>query len=563
MKRTYLLAALCLLGSSAFAAPTGKVINEFYNSGVSPDGRFTISSVNEATIILDLVNETNWTYTSGTTGHYYTAGHGNCFTNNGRIVGSDEQDKAYFWENGTWTILPGADKNGQTFANAITPDGLRICGEMTGSLQADNEGTMLIPCIWNSTGNNTYSEPIVLPHPTTDFSDRAPQYITALWISDDGKTIVGQVRDYSGTMNYPILYTEGANGEWSYTLPGYDLINPDKVVLPEYPGEAPEAPEVTDYMTDAQKAAYEQAMTDWRNNGYNPDEYPEAGNYMDADKAAEYNAAVTEYNEKATAFNEALQKYFEVFYSIIDKSPQWEFNAMVMSPNGCHISTAAIVSDPEDMWAPSYYSLYTFNLTTGAMEIYPKELNLLPSQMFNNGALLASTPDAVMPGQSFFKENETAEFEHIYDYYLRTQPETAKWLEENMAHTVVDENGAEVKGYICSGFVRANADMTTIVGSCTNTWTYDPYFISYSLTGLLTGVDTIAPEVAGKVTAHRGGIINVTESVDNVAIYDFSGRKVFEVANPAGTIDTGLNAGMYILRATMADGNKTAQKVVF
>ncbi len=93
---------------------------------------------------------------------------------------------------------------------------------------------MSVPVLWIRGEDGNFGKPVELPYPTTDITGRVPQYVTAIALSDDGSTVLGQVRDYSGRIHYPIVYTNN-NGEWTYSLPAMSLVNPDNIELPKIP----------------------------------------------------------------------------------------------------------------------------------------------------------------------------------------------------------------------------------------------------------------------------------------------------------------------------------------
>ena len=134
---------------------------------------------------------------------------------------------AAYVKGGEWHLLPVPYPEHTNLAHGITPDGKVICGVVgNDDVSLDATNIMSLPAVWYLQDDGTYGEPVVLPHPEKDFTGRVPQYVSAISISDDGKTVVGQVRDYRGSMEEPIVYTCNDKGEWSYTLICPELINP-------------------------------------------------------------------------------------------------------------------------------------------------------------------------------------------------------------------------------------------------------------------------------------------------------------------------------------------------
>lgn len=565
MRKLLLLGTLCI-ATSSFATPfQGKMYDNMFIMGVSPDGRYVVSVVDEQTDILDLKENKVYTYSSAT-GTYYTPGHGNNFSQQGVMVGSDNSDIAGYWKDDVWKDLP-MTVDGQCYANAITPDGSRIAGEMTPE-ELVEDGTMLVPCYWDVNSDGTISDPVVLPYPDVDYSGRAPQYITALYISNDGKRIVGQVRDYAGVICYPITYVQDANGSWNYILPGYELINPDNVVLPENPGnDYPVAPEAADYMDADKKAMYEEDFQDWVDGGYQGDA-PDPADYMTSEQVAEYNAAVEAYNKEAEAFNEKITAYYEALDKIFATSPQFDFNNIAAAPDCLTFATTALLPDPDadpDAWFPEVlYQLYTFDVPAETYQKFDYNLNLSASQIMADGTILAHNQQ--VPAEAYILPAGKGDFMTLYNYYGQKEQQVASWMDENLRHTVDDYNtGGQIEA-MATGYVRCSDDMSVMAGSGYNVWDQTA---SYYYTYILQGIPAVSDGVEETMTAGAAiratsdGVLHLTGEFNSVEVYDLSGARVFRAETPAETVATGLARGIYVVKAAVADGTNLTLKVIF
>ena len=58
------------------------------------------------------------------------------------------------------------------------------------------------------------------------------------------------------------------------------------------------------------------------------------------------------------------------------------------------------------------------------------------------------------------------------------------------------------------------------------------------------------------------GIINITDGVDRVEVYDALGRKVQTLTNQSGVVQLDLPVGMYMIRTTMLSGDTMSNKIV-
>lgn len=145
-------------------------------------------------------------------------GIGNCVSNTGVIVGQDiggiDQHAAVVFD-GKPSIPLNLLNIGMSSLDGITPDGKRAVGYMTNQ----DGGVMFIPMYVTMNSAGYVSKPIALPYPERDVKGSEPQGVTAVWISDDGMTVAGIVTSGTGFYDYPIIFRQDENGDWSYTIP--------------------------------------------------------------------------------------------------------------------------------------------------------------------------------------------------------------------------------------------------------------------------------------------------------------------------------------------------------
>lgn len=55
----------------------------------------------------------------------------------------------------------------------------------------------------------------------------------------------------------------------------------------------------------------------------------------------------------------------------------------------------------------------------------------------------------------------------------------------------------------------------------------------------------------------KGGIIKVSANVEEVTVYDINGAILYKGAPQAGVIETGLESGVYVVKATGSNCGKT------
>lgn len=565
-----------MAAGSMAAAVTPSVINDFALQKVSPDGNFIASEYYGSVIIRNVLTTQEWAYYPDEENPNidYSIGHGNAFSNTGIMVGSINMNGGgTYWKDGQWNVIDPAANYEMAYTNAITKDGRIIVGEVSNTANQDGQmGYMLVPVMWeDADGDGSYEKETILPHPELDLFGRVPQYCTALACSADGSVIVGQVVDYGGQYHYPIMYTKDGSGQWQYSYPGIDLFNPNHLELPEDPGEFTlENPAPEDYMGEEQKAAYQAAIDAWIENGYEGD-YPDYHDYMTDEQKAAYEAAKADYDAQLAVWNEKYDAYSEVFNAIISDSPQYIFNAVRISANGKLMFNNA-EQPGESYWDPSTKYAMLFNLSDGSIKKFPATQNVSATEILGDGMMLGTNVAdffATAPSQGYIYKPGMDDFMLIQDYFKTADPAVYTWMEENMkvSYESIDEeyNPIVVSDVIVSGAPFCNDDATTI-----GLWVYPSFFweaeyesYTYLLTGLESGLNDILADKADKLVIKGAeGVITLSGAANDLTVYDLGGRLVYSAAAPAQQVKTGLGAGLYLVRATDANGNAVVAKVV-
>lgn len=564
MKKT-----LLLLGA-AFAATTAIAAEPVVYQGaaimqLSPNGRYGMSAYGDGNIeIFDFEKNERVTFTCSEDGGnpYYGSGLGNGISNDGIAVGSTTmQGNAAYYYNGEWkTLTTPANENLINSPNGITPDGSRICGNIGNAAFGLESSLMCIPAVWNRNADGTYGDYVLLPYPDKDMFGEAPQYVTAISISEDGKTIAGQLVDNRGFYTEPVIYTEGADGKWSYTMPIHDLYNPDHLELLPNPGEAPAAPDLESYMTADEIEAYNAALKAWQDEGtWDYSKYPNKEDYLSEEGKTRYKAAMEEYNVAYQAWMEKYEEYDNRVREILAASPNFVFNNVLLSADGKTLGGTQEAEDPDAIggWGPtpSIYTPTLINLETKELTKI-SSLGSLQATCLVDGGILATTglmSEAVVA--YVLKADGTGQ--PLYDYLCAKSPELASWCKKNLVHNV-EVYDAELDDYVVkemtlTGLPFATADMG-IITTCTQAvWEDWDFYTYYFNMAQLSGVDNIRASHPAVVKA-VGGIIYVEGDVESLEVYDLAGKLVRTVADPAQAVDPQLGHGTYIVKATCSDG---------
>lgn len=567
MKKSLLiLSSIALTGFAAYAV-TPELVPDTYAMGISPNGKWGSSNMYGMTSIVNL-----------TTGEVTNldeeveVGNGNNIANNGTVVLS-LYDQAYIYVNDECKEFDTdlSETYALVWLSGITPDATRIAGSYTPN---ENRGEMnTFPAVWDIDADGTPTKMTELPYPTVDFTGRMPQGCNALVISSDGKTIVGHLVDFSGMFVEPIIYTQGEDGEWSYSLPAEHLLNPDNIELPEDPGEYPESVDPKDYMSEEKATEYQEAMDEYYQT-WDEDIKPDPADYMTDEQIAAYNEAVDEYNEEAEAYNEKFYAFYEALDEINATATKFMYNGMMLSPDGKTVAAGAQLEEGEDfMTAKTYNYTVLINLETSEITKLPIDQSVYPIQVLNNGVLLGinSTAMGAAPPQAFIKLPENEDYIPFEDYIKDVDTEAYDWMIENLTKeielydmTTWEEYTTE---FLFTGTVWMSDDLKTVfAGIQTYYWENedpsDTGFCSYIISDALSSVSNVTVGKSDiKVSAKRGGIINIAGDATRVTVYDLTGREVFS-APAAASVATGLGNGAYIVKVDSAAGTKTA-KVVF
>lgn len=591
MKKILLFAALAFAWAGTMNAQAPKIVPNEAFAGLSPNGNYAVSIYYDYISIHDLATGQVYSYDEG-----YTSGSGNVISNTGIVVGATSDIQARYWKNGEWHEFESVADRTMSKADGITSDGTRIVGSVAPeNYGGDYEGLMMVPCYWDVNADGTPGEMQMLPYPATDLTGRVPQYVTAIRVSDNGKIIAGQVQDYSGFICQPIVYNQGDDGSWTYTLVADALFHPEGIELPEDPGEGPSTmPE--DFMTPEELAAYEQALDDWNNAGtWDWDTYPNMEDYMGAESLAAYQAALAEWeewNDKWTAFSMAFEE-------LCNAVPTFVFNNVLMPRDGhCYATTDSKESfDFETFTFTAEYTPYVFpnpdvEQPGGSVTLAPKKASVWNVAKIYSGAnviLSSITDDGVLLGQKPASMDNPVtiayiagpaqtraggQFVTLYDYIADTNPSLANWMKENMTHEYVAAYDWDTDTYItdeviATGIPFANADLSLIATAVENFWfdweneDPDTYVGAYGY--LLAPNYTLgvaAPTADGiSVKGQKGGILSFSGQVASAVVYDVAGAQVYAVEAPAATVATGLGAGVYVVKATAANGTTTTAKV--
>lgn len=519
MKKTLLTLACVLLGGMmAWAQQAAPAVGCIYEgvpfTGASANGKWLVSNVQTSVYIYDVDGKKMYEFVDENYVDAYLAGYGHSVTNDGMVVGmvqklvdpetyTSETNAAYF-KNGKWVILPQMSgvKAGMNAAHACTPDGRVICGALApdGVSLASTGQALLFPVVWTLGADNKYVCE-KLPRPEKDFTGRYPQYITAMDISDDGNTIVGQIRDYSGFYIVPILYTRGSNGQWSYQVLADNVVyDAEKFKnLPEWK-ESPDYPDPNSFISAEEQAAYDAAEAaywemynrcvnddaDWADLG----DYPNLEDFMSAEALQAYQAALSQYYADLAEW-EPISNAYDNALNQGTTGKCFVFNSIHLSNDGRYIladvSEPDPNADPNDWYPSSLYTNYVMDLSKDDKPIYVTQTNMVSTGILNNGTYIVAGPTGDMARSSYVATVGSETVTPIIDW-CRAQQKTAaaNYMDENLRFEVTNysydfETGTETQEVVGDSLITGTAMFTSdgehIVSWFSNPTTYQ--YVSY------------------------------------------------------------------------------------
>lgn len=517
-----------IIGLLAFAAATSaaafdnpSIVPDLQIHGFSPDKKACAGAIMNTAFIFDMNDLTHPKIFSesedGLVG--YSLGHGNFMSNSSALINRKEfGPSAWCWSpegsilNGRWrTVEAEFPLTGLSSANAVTPDGSRVCGNISGDSQfGEDNVTYAVPRIWEFDGT-TFTH-LDFKYPTTDYAGLAPQYITALAMSDNGNTIIGQIVSNNGFLCEYVVYKQEENGTWTYFKPFDDKVNPNKLVLPEYPGEGPAVPMAESYLTPSEKEAFDKAMQEYENG---QGEEPDAEDYLkDPDARAAYLAAIEKYNEWGKRF----EAYDNVDKQIIMQSISFCFNMGAISPNGRYFCASAVktFSNPDgstyDVFEPVLYDLEDMKQVKIPIEAPDQPgyaLSVRVTGVSDNGDVIGYERMSDIDFGYVLKAG-ASQWMPLENYIIERQPSMASWIEKNWRHTVEvlvdpEEEIYEYQDMIITGLPMVSRDFS-IVSTCAYTfWSDGPEELRNRYISYVLDLDREASSI-NEVSAGNGAI---------------------------------------------------------
>lgn len=481
--KKFLTLVMLTCGAMSYAQEVAEavVIHDATARKISPDGKW-VGCHGTSIVVYNVENNSSEIYPE------CSIGNGNAMSLDGTTVGLQYGNGAFM--KGGEIIVPEIFVNSDCGLNGITSDGTRVVGYAKNPLLKADDGDpydsgipVYLPFYCDVNEDGSVEKFNFLPVPEKDFLGETPMYFKGIWISDDGKTMLGVMIDSFGRFEDPILFKESENGEWTYSTPTREFFNPQHIELPENPWEkAPQEPNYRDYMTPLQYQAY---MDAWENYFLNGGPEVNPFDYMSDEMAQKY---IEDYEKYANYFDDhiaEINEYEKAYRELLTTSIY--FGEAAMDPQGAYFASNAVYYDEEGTNSSS--KIIIFNTQTGENQIIESQYpGLKVYQVLSDGTIIAYTGlftyDALQ-GYIYLPGEE--DFVPFSNYLASINPTYYDWLAE------VFPNG--------EGIVSLSQDMTVAAGGVDVLSAVDPsdfpdsIILSYVLPNLKTSASVESIEI--------------------------------------------------------------------
>lgn len=599
MKKSIIALAVVAAGAlnSVFADTPVVYPGEAINS-ISPNGEWMVSELDleRSMLIRHIPSGKIWTYIyNGLDGgtDYLMAMTGGV-SDDGTVVAVVGSVPSY-WRDGKWKAFPGST-GGVAILGAITPDGKTVAGSI--NRQGGVIGTS--PCIWRKTDDGSFSEPEFLPSPGRDILGGSAQFLNATALSDDGSVIGVSMRSGNGFFHIPYVYRRNDKGGWESLRLGYELMNPEGRNVsspgnyrgPSWPDyfsyiDPDRLEEFLDYCGPWSDELMAQGKKDWEVSLL---QLSMVMDFMTPEKKAKYEPILNSFLDAYMPWLEKQLEYEAFLQYLTLEGLNFEFNNVFVSPDGKYLFATAVKTILLDPGNPengvlTKYAPVRFDTATGEYELCSFDDNVLISSVAADYSILGweYDPDVYLYRQAYIYPQNSSECVSLPDFYRNEgNGEAYRWFEENLYQEVltgVSENGAYMYDDAWStGKPVATPDLSYI-GFAVSTlyWNVPPnpdaIFHSY----LLDTVNPFAEEgnsnednavesfgdAAISLTPLKGGALMLSGDVVSVSIYDIAGNLVYHADGPGSYLDTSLPAGVYVVSAVGASGERLTKKAIF
>lgn len=555
MKKTLLsaLAVCCFCAVPAQEAPVPFQSYEAVLTSVSSDGNWAAGStggigylVNAKTGKLTVYEQTGISYDIFSIA--------NCGIGGGAYTPTYEaQLPCYMTEEKGYVPLQIPEEADYGVCMGASDDGSLLVGNISVS---ETKGDVFLsytkPVVWYRNSSGEYDMCEELPFNRIGFDKRPTLGAWILGISGNGLRMYGRTMDGSGCIYLPVIWERSStdSNDWTYRELCTDYcFNKDKPV-PEYPQYWPTEPDVTQYYTEEELAAYNHALDLYKDSvanaswtipaderepypTYNPEQHKadffDTSTSEGVERYNKYADAYNKYEEETISYNDSIIAYNERFIEYVKIDERFYILDMCMSAGGKYMVTNTV------------YNTVMINPETEEVAVIDKTDGLFPMSVLDDGTVFLGQKAAIPPLNRvpyIYKDGAIKDFgdwvkersEKAYNELLENFPD--------MHLGIVGSNHPE--GLTFGGF-NQTVDYN-YVGWVMNLNAYD------DLTSGIADNKISEDDINISLNSEYGSIeIAGTDKAD-VRIYSVNGSCVYSAAGVSGRVSVpSLSHGTYIV----------------
>ena len=423
----------------------------------------------------------------------------NAISNDGVVAGSYAWQAALWGEGSDFELLPLPE--GLSEVEKASNDAVLISADGSQVVVAFNADAPKTYYVYTKNEDGGY-DMTKLPMPEKD-----PLYgMYAQWfgvrdMSVDGNTIVGFFLTDDGQRQLPMIW-RNVDGKWSYEFFGLDVCLNEGKTIPPYP--------------------YDEMRIGEEGEEYLPYEI---------------------WEEWTRAQYEAESGYY------------YQLRGLSLSGKGRYVALNMGILVPNETYGYVYAAAY--DLEKDTLVVFEEIQDATSLSVNDNGEVIVGTPAADSFRWSYVVSLDAPNAPQSLTEWVKTRTNGKINLADYMTYDLEEETTvAEGTAY----WAKEGAGLVTYMYDVYGTGAFESFFVLFDIESV--DCPTYNDSQISIYPNPTSGILNLSKSMTNVAIYDVIGREVYAQSVAEAAIDlSALQAGHYLLVATI-DGKRYSTKLL-
>ena len=423
----------------------------------------------------------------------------NAISNDGVVAGSYAWQAALWGEGSDFELLPLPE--GLSDVEKVSNDAVLISADGSQVVVAFNADAPKTYYVYTKNEDGGY-DMTKLPMPEKD-----PLYgMYAQWfgvrdMSVDGNTIVGFFLTDDGQRQLPMIW-RNVDGKWSYEFFGLDVCLNEGKTIPPYP--------------------YDEMRIGEEGEEYLPYEI---------------------WEEWTRAQYEAESGYY------------YQLRGLSLSGKGRYVALNMGILVPNETYGYVYAAAY--DLEKDTLVVFEEIQDATSLSVNDNGEVIVGTPAADSFRWSYVVSLDASNAPQSLTEWVKTRTNGKINLADYMTYDLEEETTvAEGTAY----WAKEGAGLVTYMYDVYGTGAFESFFVLFDIESV--DCPTYNDSQISIYPNPTSGILNLSKSMTNVAIYDVIGREVYAQSVAEAAIDlSALQAGHYLLVATI-DGKRYSTKLL-